>query len=102
MRNALVSWTLPTTRESGGPLAESEISGVEISLSADLGANFTVLNLVPLPGLTLLVPDLVVGDYIFRGVWVDTAGRRSVSVDAPLNVPDETPPSSGTLQVTLA
>lgn len=98
MKNVNISWELPTTRESGFPLDPADIQHVEVSLSADLGANFTVLNNVAPPTLDLTVPDLEIGDWIFRLVVVDTADRRSVNVDTPVNVPDETAPT-GVLNV---
>jgi hypothetical protein len=92
MKNATLSWTLPTTRESGNPLTEAEILHVEIAISADAGANYSVLDNVP-PGVTeLLVPDLEAGGWKFHLTVVDTALRRSAAVPYDLNVPDETPP----------
>ena len=84
-------WELPTTRESGRPLAETDIAGVEVSLSADL-VNFTVLNTVAPPELSLLVPDLEIGDWLFRFVVIDTANRRSMDVDVSVNIADDTAP----------
>ena len=94
MKNATVSWDLPTTRESGFPLDPADIQGVEVSLSADGGASFSVLNTVAPPETELLVPDLEIGDWAFRLVVVDTNGKRSADVDALFNVPDETAPSA--------
>jgi hypothetical protein len=93
MKNATLSWNLPTERESGGPLPTSQIEATEISMSADLGANFAVLDLVlPTDTQELLVPDLASGDWIFRLVVIDTDSRRSANVDHPFNIADETPP----------
>ncbi|MHA2402132.1 MAG: hypothetical protein ACXADH_03995 [Candidatus Kariarchaeaceae archaeon] len=94
MKNVNIAWELPTTRESGFPLDPADIQHVEVSMSADLGANFIVVNTVAPPTLDLTVPDLEVGDWIFRLVVVDTANRRSIDVDVTVNVPDETNPSS--------
>lgn len=94
MKNVRIAWELPITRESGLPLDLADIQHVEVSLSADLGANFVVLNTVAPPTLDLLVPDVDIGDWIFRLVVVDTDGRTSADVDTPVNVPDETNPGS--------
>ncbi len=94
MKNATVSWDLPTTRESGLPLDPADIQGVEVSLSADGGTTFSVLNTVAPPDTELLVPDLEIGDWVFRLAVVDTNGRRSADVDALFNIADETAPSA--------
>lgn len=94
MKNVRIAWELPTTRESGLPLDVANIQHVEVFLSADLGANFVPLNIVAPPTLDLLVPDVDIGDWIFRLVVVDTDNRTSVAIDTPVNVPDETNPGS--------
>ena len=94
MRDVNISWVLPTTRESGFDLDPADIAEVEISISADLGANWTVLNTVAPPTLELLSPDMEVGDWMFEGVVIDVDGRRSPSVSASVNIPDESPPGS--------
>lgn len=93
-KNVNVSWDLPTTRESGLPLDPADIQHVEVLLSADLGATFTSINNIAPPATDITVPDLDIGDWIFRLVVVDTAGRQSANVDTPVNVPDETNPST--------
>ena len=93
-KNVNVSWDLPTTRESGLPLDQADIQHVEVLLSADLGATFTSINNIVPPTTNITVPDLDIGDWVFRLIVVDTAGRQSVEVDTPVNVPDETNPSS--------
>ena len=101
--DALISWNLPTTRESGLPLDPLDIAGVEVWLSADLGDNFTVLSTVPTADTELGVPDLEPGDWIARLVVIDTADRRSDNVDAPFNVPDNSPPGAVTnVQISLS
>ena len=94
MKTALITWDLPTTRESGLPLDPADIQHVEVSLSADLGQNFGVLDTVAPPTLELTVPDLEIGDWVTRLVVVDTAGRRSADFDVPFNVPDDTAPGT--------
>ena len=94
MKNVRIAWDLPTTRESGLTLDPTDIAYVEVFLSADLGVNFVSLNQVIPPTVDLFVPDVDIGDWIFRLVVVDTADKQSVAVDTPVNVPDETNPSS--------
>ena len=94
MKNVRVAWSLPTTRESGLPLDPTAIQHVEVSLSADLGANFVALNDVVPPTLDLLIPDVEICDWVVRLVVVDVDGRRSADVDTPFNVPDETNPAA--------
>lgn len=91
-KNVNVAWDLPTTRESGLPLEVDEILHVEVFLSADLGQTFTPINNIEPPTTEITVPDLDVGDWIFRLVVVDVDGRRSTNVDVNVNVPDETAP----------
>ena len=98
MKNALLTYNLPTTRTSGQDAPVTEIRHVEISLSADLGVNFGVLsNVTPfLPdGVTplreLFVPDLEIGDWVFRFVVVGNDDTRSADLDFPVLVPDDTP-----------
>ena len=94
MKNVRISWDLPTTRESGFPLNVSEIAYVEVFLSADLGANFVSLNQVVPPTVDLFIPDVDVGEWIFRLVVVDTEDKQSVAVDTSVVVPDGSNPSS--------
>lgn len=94
MKNATVTWDLPTTRESGGPLPVEEIAGVDVSMSADLGANWTSLGRVaPADVQEMSVNDLAPGDWIFRMTVIDTDGRPSSDVDHPFKIADETAPS---------
>ncbi len=96
MKNALVTWTLPTTRESGLSLDPADIANVEVSMSGDLGANFTpVTTVLPSDPQEAAVSDLDIGDWIFRLIVVDTAGLQSVAVDVPAVV-DGTPPGAVT------
>jgi hypothetical protein len=97
MNNAKVTWDLPTTRESGGPLPVEEIAGVDVSMSADLGANWTALGRVePSELQEMSINDLAPGDWIFRMVVRDTDDRPSTEVDAPFKIEDETAPSGVT------
>lgn len=91
--NATVHWVLPVVRGSGKPLDPADIEGEEVSL-AIAGAPFSVLTDPPVPPdtLELLVPDLEIGDWIFRLVCIDKAGLRGAAHDEPFTIPDDTPP----------
>lgn len=101
-RNVTVSWVLPTTRESTKPLDVAQIASVELSISADGGANWSVYGLFTPDVLSTVVPELEIGEWSFSGVVIDTAGKRSKPKVAVAVVPDETAPSAlGELTVTL-
>lgn len=92
MANVKLTWVLPTQRASGRPLNEQDIAGVEIAASADGGQTYGVLDVLPPPVLETVVNELEPGEWFFRGVVVDQAGRRSASRVASIVVPDESPP----------
>lgn len=98
-RSVNVSWVLPTTRESGKPLANTDIQGVELSLSAD-NVNWSAYDTFPAAVLATVIPELEIGEWFVQGVVVDTAGKRSKPVVKSIVVPDETAP--GALELTLA
>jgi hypothetical protein len=89
--NATVSWDLPTTRTDGKALPVDQIEATEVSLSADQGDNFTVLNNVLAPETSLLIPDLTFGTWIVRLIVLDMGGRRSVAVDEQFVI-EQAPP----------
>jgi hypothetical protein len=99
MANLKIQWALPTTRESGKPLAIDAIQHVEISLSADGGANYGVIDLLPPSMLETIVQDVEPGTWFAQGVVVDTAGRRSAPVTASAIVEDNSPPGALTALV---
>jgi hypothetical protein len=100
MANVKVSWVLPTTRESGKPLAVTDIDSVQIEQSADGGANYVVIDVLPPTVLETTVTDLEPGDWFFRGIVLDKAGRPSKPVTGSISIADNTPP--GELTLTLA
>lgn len=92
VKTAVVTWQLPTSRESGGPLDIADIQHVEVSLSADLGVNFSILgNVTPLAAQERTIPDLVDGDYVVRLVVVDVNGLRSANVDTSFLIDTSAP-----------
>lgn len=102
MNDATFMWELPTTRESGNPLPVEEIAFVEIALSADGGANFSVLGNIAPPTVDLVQADLVDGDYYARAVVVDTNGERSPENVIPFAVDTSAPSAVVNFGVTLS
>ena len=101
MANVRVQWVLPTTRESGKPLAVADIDHVLIEVSADGGANFAPVGSFLPDVLETTVTDVDFGEYFFRGTVTDTKGRKSNPVvDSVLNE-DTTPPSELTIALDL-
>jgi hypothetical protein len=95
MKTVKLSWALPTTRVQGESLVPAELSHTEILLSADGGANFSVLANVPAPIVDLIQPNLEPGSYVFRLVAVDksTPPKRSAPVDFPYSFTEVSAPS---------
>lgn len=92
--NVTLQWALPTTRESGKPLAASDIQHVSVEVSADAGANWSLLGTFPPNVLSTQLTDLDFGTWVFRGVVVDTKGRPSQPLTATLVNEDTSPPSA--------
>lgn len=92
MANVKLKWSLPTTRQSGKPLAPADIQSVELAQSADGGNSFGVIDVLPPSVLETTVNELEPGEWFFRGVVVDSAGRRSNAVVKSIVIPDTTPP----------
>jgi len=101
MANVKLVWTLPSVRLSGKPLDPATISGVEIAISSDGGENFTVTDNFPKEVLETLFTDLEPGEWQFRGVVIDTAGRRSPEAFSAVSIEDTTAPGPVTLVSTL-
>lgn len=80
---------MPTTRTSGRPF-DPALATVEVSLSADEGANFGVLGTVP-PGAapTFTQTELEDAYWVFRFVVIDDKGLRSSNFDFGI---DTSPP----------
>jgi hypothetical protein len=97
MTTAVVTWDLPTTRESGGPITPEDISGVQVSLSSDGGATFIAQGNIFVPNpMTISIPNLDDGTYIIRLVVVAKGGVRSANSDTPFTIvtADTSPPST--------
>lgn len=100
-RNVNVSWTYPTTRESGLPLDPADLAGMTLELSVD-NATWSLYNTFTANVANTVVPELSPGEWFFRGTVLDTDGRSSSPLVASVVVPDETPPGPlANLNVTL-
>jgi hypothetical protein len=94
MKTVNLTWDLPITRGDGTPLPTTEIKHVQISLSADLGASYVVLNPTPAGPITqLTVPDLEVGEWRFRAVVIDTQDRPSANADLTVVIASDAAPN---------
>jgi hypothetical protein len=101
MANVKLSWALPTVRLSGKPLDPATIREVEIAISGDGGVNFAVSDVLAPATLETIFQDLEPGVWQFRGVVVDTAGRRGPAAVASISIEDTTAPGAPTLEVVL-
>jgi hypothetical protein len=86
MQNVKVVWVLPTTRESGRPLAVEDISHVRIELSADGGQSYARIDDFTPDVLETTVEALDVGTWTFRGLVADKQGRVSAPVIASVEI----------------
>ena len=99
-KNAHITWTDPTSLASGRPL---DLEGIEVSLSADLGANFTAVPNLVVPGQQFFdYFDLGDAEYIVRLVAVATDGRRSPPVDTNFVIDNSAPEPVTNVAVTLS
>jgi hypothetical protein len=97
-----VSWDLPTARTSGNPLDPALIAAVDVSLSADAGANFVLTDtVVPANPQNVTYPDLVDGDYVIRLVVRLTTGQASSGLDTPLQLDTSAPENVANVQITF-
>jgi len=88
MKNVLLSWTLPTTRVDGSPLAPAEIAGTEVFIRVEGAPDFVLLATVPAPQTSLRQTELDSGTYEFRVVVVDKQRppKRSAAVTSSVSV----------------
>lgn len=92
--NVTLSWALPTTRESGKPLALTDIQHVAIEVSANAGQDWAPVGVFTPDVLSTQVTDLDFGTWLFRGIVVDTKDRPSLPLEAVLVNEDTSPPSA--------
>lgn len=92
--NVTLQWALPTTRESGWPLAVSDIQHVVVEVSANGGQDWVLIGTFTPDVLSTQITDLDFGTWLFRGTVVDTKGRPSAPLEATLVNEDTSPPSA--------
>ena len=92
--NITLRWVLPSTRESGKPLAVEDIRHVAVEVSADAGVNWSLLGVFPPNVLSTELTDLDFGTWSFRGVVEDVKGRQSNPLVATFVNEDTSPPSA--------
>lgn len=103
MKTAVVTWDLPIARTSGNALDISEIAGIDISLSADLGVTFVLLGTLLATDLQeRIIPDLVDGDYVVRLVVNLVTGEQSAGVDTPFLIDTSAPNNVTNVLVSLS
>ena len=100
MRDVTVTWVLPTTRESGKPLAPADIDRVILEMSVD-GSNYVGVDEFPSSVLSTVVVELESGEWFFRGTVRDTKARKSKPVVRSIVIEDDTPPGP-LVELTLA
>lgn len=102
MKNIIIQWVLPTTRQLGGALPVAEITHAEIELSADAGASYSPINTFAPDTLEVPVNDLPFADtYIARGRVQDTAGVDGNWFEAPFTLADDSPPGALTINIAI-
>lgn len=100
MKNILINWVLPTTRQLGGPLPVEEIDHVSIELSADAGASYALVGDFTPDVLSAPVNDLPVSDqYVVRGHVVDTGTLVGDYTETAFVIADDSAP--GVLEITV-
>lgn len=100
MANVQLNWTLPTTREDGTALDQSDIQHVRIEARV-VGGEFGEINQVPPSNTSLLIEQVAGGDWEFQGIVVDSGGRESQPMVASLAVPISNPDALQTFEATL-
>jgi hypothetical protein len=75
--SALLSWSVPTTREDGSPLSPSELAGYEIYVLAESTGETNVITIADPLATSYKVGGLAAGTYYFSMVAKDTSGALS-------------------------
>ena len=102
MADVRVSWVLPTVKfPSGKPLPVSDIEVFELAISGDGGASWAVTDAFTPDVLETVFTDLEPGDWQFRGLAIDKAGRRGVEAFGGVTIADLSGPGAATLNVVL-
>jgi len=75
-----LSWTIPTTRENGQPLALSELQGYEVYYAPDNSASTANDKVIPVTGGSInssVITQLPAGTYYFSISAIDSNGLKS-------------------------
>ena len=75
--NAQLSWTAPTIREDGTPLALSELAGYEIYYTSDDPAVAGTITIAGGSEASYVLPNLAAGNYYFTISAIDSEGLKS-------------------------
>jgi len=88
-KNVVLSWTNPTTRTDGSPLALSDFN-IRVSMRPQGITVWTELanKAVSAPQSSHTVPELETGTWEFRLEVIDLGGRVSVPVDGATTIVD--------------
>lgn len=75
--SATISWTPPSAREDGTPLASTDIAGYNLYHSDTDGASMTKIATLSAADLSYVVTELTAGTHFFAATTVDTNGVES-------------------------
>jgi len=92
MTNIVLTWTDPTTRVDGSPLAASDIAGIELFMRVSGAPDFTKINTIAAGIQTFTVTDLPPGEYEFQADVVDKQTPPKVSASVTANAAIVVPP----------
>lgn len=101
-KTVTLTYDLPTERTDGTPLASSEIKFVEVSLSINGGADFSVVDVVPPDSTTFVQTDLEAGTWPFRFIVEMHDGARSAGKDFNAVIMGAAPNDVTNIQVVIS
>ena len=91
--NGRLNWVLPTPTARQQALSHVLIEGRLVDLEAGTAGEWGILGEVDAPGTTLLITDITIGDWEFRGTVFDTDGKSSQNPLIATGRVDFDPPS---------
>jgi hypothetical protein len=89
MKNALFTFTLPTTRQAGGALDPAAIVATEIALRVVGIEEWTVLGMAEGTATEFAQDELDFGDYEARAVVITDGDVRGIAAVLPFAVSDD-------------
>lgn len=101
MANVTVTFQYPAVRGSGRPFDPATVDRVDIELSADGGANYTVVGTCPRGTMSFVQTELEPGVWFFRGRVFDTNGRAGPYSTASVDTDDTAPGALGNFVVAI-